>query len=68
MNWGTRKATQRVNASIGHMHREHSAYSNPTCGVGSFSILFFKVYENFDATVRKFLLELQKLRLIPSFS
>ena len=25
------KAPQRVNARIRHMHREHSAYSNPTC-------------------------------------
>ena len=33
MNWGTGKASQRVNASIGHMHREHSAYSNPTCAL-----------------------------------
>ena len=32
-NWGTGKATQRVNASIGHMHREHSPYSNPTCAL-----------------------------------
>ena len=31
MNWGTGKASQRVNASIRHMHRQHSAYSNPTC-------------------------------------
>ena len=38
------------------------------CGVGSFSILFPKVYKNFDATVQKFSLELYKLRLIPSFS
>ena len=33
VNWGTGKATQRVNASIRHMHREHSAYSNPTCAL-----------------------------------
>ena len=33
MNWGTGKAAQRVNASIRHMHREHSAYSNPTCAL-----------------------------------
>ena len=33
MNWGTRKAPQRVNASIRHMHREHSAYSKPTCAL-----------------------------------
>ena len=33
MNWGTGKASQRVNASIRHMHREHSAYSNPTCAL-----------------------------------
>ena len=31
VDWGTGKATQRVNAYIRHMHREHSAYSNPTC-------------------------------------
>ena len=30
MSWGTGKASQGVNASIRHMHREHSAYSNPT--------------------------------------
>ena len=30
MDWGTGKAPQRVSASIRHMHREHSAYSNPT--------------------------------------
>ena len=30
---GTGKATQRVNASTRHMHREHSAYSNPTCAL-----------------------------------
>ena len=30
VNWGTEKASLRVNASIRHMHREHSAYSNPT--------------------------------------
>ena len=28
-----RKAPQRVNARIRHMHREHSAYSNPTCAL-----------------------------------
>ena len=33
MDWDTRKATQRVNAGIRHMHREHSAYSNPTCAL-----------------------------------
>ena len=33
VNWGTGKATQRVNASIRHVHREHSAYSNPTCAL-----------------------------------
>ena len=33
MNWGTGKASQRVNASIRHMHRKHSAYSNPTCAL-----------------------------------
>ena len=33
VNWGTGKATQRVNASSRHMHREHSAYSNPTCAL-----------------------------------
>ena len=33
MNWSTGKATQHVNASIKHMHREHSAYSNPTCAL-----------------------------------
>ena len=27
----TGKAPQRVNALIRHMHRQHSAYSNPTC-------------------------------------
>ena len=31
MNWGTGKASQRVNALIRHMHRKHSAYSNSTC-------------------------------------
>ena len=31
VNWGTGKVPQRVNASIRHMHREHSAYSNPAC-------------------------------------
>ena len=33
VNWGTGKAPQRVNASIRHMHREHSAYTNPTCAL-----------------------------------
>ena len=33
MNWGTLKAPQRVNASVRHMHHEHSAYSNPTCAL-----------------------------------
>ena len=33
VNWGTGKAPQRVDASIRHMHREHSAYSNPTCAL-----------------------------------
>ena len=33
VNGGTGKATQRVNASIRHMHRKHSAYSNPTCAL-----------------------------------
>ena len=33
VNWGTGKVPQRVNASIRHMHREHSAYSNPTCAL-----------------------------------
>ena len=31
--WGTGKAPQRLNASIRHMHRGHSAYSNPTCAL-----------------------------------
>ena len=29
----TGKAPQCVNAWIRHMHREHSAYSNPTCAL-----------------------------------
>ena len=29
----TGKAPQRVNVQIGHMHREHSAYTNPTCAL-----------------------------------
>ena len=33
VNWGTGEAPQRVNASIRHMHRKHSAYSNPTCAL-----------------------------------
>ena len=33
MKWSTVKASQRVNASISHMHRKHSAYSNPTCAL-----------------------------------
>ena len=33
MNLGSGEASQRVNASIRHMHREHSAYSNPTCAL-----------------------------------
>ena len=33
VNWGTWKAPQRVNASIRHMHREHSANTNPTCAL-----------------------------------
>ena len=33
VNWGTGKAPQCVNASIRHMHRKHSAYSNPTCAL-----------------------------------
>ena len=33
MNWGTGKEKQRVNASFRHMHREHSAYTNPTCAL-----------------------------------
>ena len=33
VNWSTGKASQRVNASIRHMHREHSAYSNPKCAL-----------------------------------
>ena len=33
VNLGTWKATQLVNASIRHMHREHRAYSNPTCAL-----------------------------------
>ena len=33
VNWGTGKATQRVNASIRHTHREHSAYTHPTCAL-----------------------------------
>ena len=33
VNWGTGKAPQRVSASIRHIHREHSAYSNPTCAL-----------------------------------
>ena len=33
VNWGTGKPPQRVNASIRHMHREHSEYSNPTCAL-----------------------------------
>ena len=33
MNWGTGKASRRVNASIRHMHREHSAYCNPMCAL-----------------------------------
>ena len=30
---GTGKAPQPVNALIRHMHREHSAHSNPTCAL-----------------------------------
>ena len=30
-------------------------------------MLYSEVYKNFDATVQKFSLELEKLRLIPSF-
>ena len=33
LNGCTRKAPQRVNAGIRHMHHEHSAYSNPTCAL-----------------------------------
>ena len=33
MNWGTGKVPQRVNASIRHMHRKHSAHSNTTCAL-----------------------------------
>ena len=33
MGLGTGKATQRVNAYIGQMHGEHSAYTNPTCAL-----------------------------------
>ena len=33
VNWGTGNAPQRVNASIRHMHRELSAFSNPTCAL-----------------------------------
>ena len=33
VKWGTGKGTQRVNASIGHMHRDHSAYTNPMCAL-----------------------------------
>ena len=33
MDWGTGKATQRVNAQKRHMHCEHSAYTNPTCAL-----------------------------------
>ena len=33
VNWGMGKGPQRVNALIRHMHREHSAYSNPTCAL-----------------------------------
>ena len=33
VNRGTGKAPRRVNTSIRHMHREHSAYSNPTCAL-----------------------------------
>ena len=29
----TGKAPYRVNAQTGHMHREHSAYSNSTCAL-----------------------------------
>ena len=29
----TGKVAQRVNPQIRHMHREHSAYSNPTCAL-----------------------------------
>ena len=30
-DWDTGKAPQRVNVQIRHMHRKHSAYTNPTC-------------------------------------
>ena len=33
VNWATGKATRGVNASVGHMHRQHSAYSNLTCAL-----------------------------------
>ena len=33
VNSDTGKASQRVDASIRHMHREHSAYSNRTCAL-----------------------------------
>ena len=33
VDWGTQKATQRVDASIRHMHCEHSAHTNPMCAL-----------------------------------
>ena len=33
MGSDTGKAPQRVNVWIWHMHREHSAYTNPTCAL-----------------------------------
>ena len=33
VDWGTGKATQRVNAWIRHMHCVHGAYTNPTCAL-----------------------------------
>ena len=33
VDWGTEKATERLNAWIRHVHREHGAYTNPTCAL-----------------------------------
>ena len=33
VDWGRGKATEPVSAQIRHMHRKHSAYTNPTCAL-----------------------------------
>ena len=52
MDWGPGKAPQRVNAWIRHLHREHSALTNPTCALRA-SFVLHTFHLSFDVCQAK---------------